>query len=60
MRALSPRGQRCTAVASLTPGPTDDLRATLTFPAAAGNTLQGLSSTVSFSFTGTQRVATNK
>jgi hypothetical protein len=48
------------ALSSLTPGQTDNLRATLTFPAAAGNTLQGLSSTVSFSFTGTQRAATNK
>ncbi len=45
---------------SLTAGSTDNLLATLTFPAAAGNTLQGLSSTVSFAFTGTQRAATNK
>lgn len=47
-------------LSSLTAGATDNLRATLTFPAAAGNTLQGLSSTVNFSFTGTQRAATNK
>lgn len=45
---------------SLTAGSTDNLMATLTFPAAAGNTLQGLSSTVSFNFTGTQRAATSK
>ena len=43
-----------------TAGNTDNLLATLTFPSAAGNTLQGLSSTVSFAFTGTQRAATNK
>jgi hypothetical protein len=43
-----------------TAGNTDNLLATLTFPSAAGNTLQGLSSTITFSFTGTQRAATNK
>jgi spore coat-associated protein N len=43
-----------------TAGNTDNLLATLTFPAAAGNTLQGLSSTITFTFTGTQRTATNK
>src|SRR5918912_351924 len=43
-----------------TAGNTDNLLATLTLPSAAGNTLQGLSSTVSFAFTGTQRAATNK
>ena len=47
-------------LSSLTAGNTDDLLATLTFPAVAGNTLQGLSSTVSFAFTGTQRAATDK
>jgi spore coat-associated protein N len=43
-----------------TAGSTDNLLATLTFPSAAGNTLQGLSSTISFAFTGTQRAGTNK
>jgi spore coat-associated protein N len=43
-----------------TAGATDNLLATLTFPSAAGNTLQGLSSTITFTFTGTQRAATNK
>jgi spore coat-associated protein N len=43
-----------------TAGNTDNLLATLTFPSAAGNTLQGLSSTITFAFTGTQRAATNK
>ncbi len=47
-------------LSSLTSGSTDNLLATLTFPSAAGNTLQGQSSTVSFAFTGTQRTSTNK
>ena len=42
---------------SLTSGATDHLRVTLTFPSVAGNTLQGLSSTIAFAFTGTQRAA---
>ena len=45
---------------SLTSGATDHLRVTLTFPSAAGNTLQNQSSTVTYAFTGTQRAATNK
>ena len=45
---------------SLTSGATDHLRVTLTFPRAAGNTLQNQSSTVTYAFTGTQRAATNK
>ena len=43
-----------------TAGNTDNLLATLTLPSTAGNTLQGLSSTITFTFTGTQRTATNK
>ena len=39
---------------------TDHLRVTLSLPASAGNTFQGLSSTVTYAFTGTQRAATNK
>jgi spore coat-associated protein N len=45
---------------SLAAGQTDNLRVTLTLPSAADNTFQGLSSTVAFNFTGTQRTATNK
>lgn len=45
---------------TLTAGSTDHLRVTLTLPSAAGNTLQGLSSTVQYSFVATQRAATNK
>ncbi|WP_442543660.1 TasA family protein [Arthrobacter sp. KN11-1C] len=45
---------------TVTAGQTDNLRVTLTLPAAADNTFQGLSSTVNFNFTGTQRTATSK
>ena len=48
------------SLAAVTAGSTDNLLATLTFPSGAGNTLQGLSSTISFTFTGTQRNATSK
>lgn len=47
-------------LASLAVGGTDNLMATLTLPTAASNTLQGLSSTVSFSFTGSQRTAASR
>ena len=52
-----------TALSNLTAttaGNTDHLRVTLTFPSSAGNTLQGLSSTITYTFTGTQRAATNQ
>lgn len=42
---------------SLTAGATDYLRLTLTLPGTAGNALQGLTSTLSYAFTGTQRAA---
>ncbi|WP_422935619.1 TasA family protein [Sinomonas sp. P47F7] len=45
---------------SVTAGHADNLRVTLTLPTTADNTFQGISSTVSFSFTGTQRSATNQ
>lgn len=45
---------------SLTAGSADNLRITLTLPSTAGNTFQGLSSTVSYALTATQRTATNK
>jgi spore coat-associated protein N len=47
-------------LASLTPGSADNLRVTLTFPAAADNTFQNKSSVINFTFTGTQRNATSK
>jgi predicted ribosomally synthesized peptide with SipW-like signal peptide len=38
----------------------DYLRLTLTLPSAAGNTFQNLTSTLTYTFNGTQRAATNK
>jgi spore coat-associated protein N len=43
---------------ALTAGATDHLRLTLTFPASAGAGFQGLSSTLTYSFLGTQRAGT--
>jgi spore coat-associated protein N len=43
-----------------TSGATDRLRVTLTLPSGAPNTLQNQSSTITYTFTGTQRAATNK
>lgn len=43
-----------------TAGATDRLRVTLTLPSGAPNTLQNQSSTITYTFTGTQRAATNK
>lgn len=45
---------------SLNAGGVDNLVVTLSLPTTAGNTFQGLSDQLSFSFTGTQRTATNK
>ena len=45
---------------ALTAGITDHLRVTLTLPGTAGNTLQGLTSTITYTFSGIQRAATNK
>jgi hypothetical protein len=42
-------------LSTLTAGGTDHLRLTLTFPNSAGATFQGLSSTLTYSFLGTQR-----
>ena len=41
--------------AALTAGGTDHLRVTLTLPSTAPNTMQGLTSTLQYTFTGTQR-----
>ena len=41
-------------------GTTDHLRVTLTLPSAAGNTFEGLTSTITYSFAATQRSATNQ
>ena len=42
-------------ISALTGGGSDHLRLTLTFPSSAGATFQGVSSTLSYSFLGTQR-----
>jgi spore coat-associated protein N len=42
-------------LSALTAGATDYLRLTLTFPSTAGSSFQGLSSTLTYSFLGTQR-----
>lgn len=47
-------------LASTTTGSTDRLRVTLTLPSSAPNTMQGLSSTITYTFVGTQRAATSK
>jgi hypothetical protein len=47
-------------LSSLTNALSDNLVVTLSLPTTAGNTFQGISSTVNFSFTGTQRAATSK
>ncbi|GAC1602211.1 MAG: hypothetical protein NVS3B21_30250 [Acidimicrobiales bacterium] len=47
-----------TGLGALTSGTTDHLRSTLTLPSASGNALQGLTSTISYSFIGTQRAGT--
>ena len=59
-RAVIGTNMPLTGLASLTTGATDHLRVTLTLPTAAPNTMQGLTSTISYNFLGTQRVAGNK
>jgi predicted ribosomally synthesized peptide with SipW-like signal peptide len=45
---------------SLAAGATDHLRVTLTLPTTAPNAMQGLSSTLTYTFTGTQRAGASK
>jgi hypothetical protein len=59
-RAVIGSGLTLAGLSALTSGGTDHLRATLTLPSATGNTFQGLTSTISYSFLGTQRAATNQ
>lgn len=49
-----------TNLQSITSGKADNLRVTATLPTAADNTFQGLSSSVDFAFTATQRAGTNR
>ena len=41
-------------------GATDHLRLTLSLPTTAGNSFQGVTSTISYTFTGTQRAGTDR
>ena len=59
-RAVIQSGVTLNNLSSLTAGTTDHLRVTLTFPSGAGNTFQNKSSTLQYTFTGTQRAATSK
>jgi len=54
-RAVIQSSLAMAGLSALTAAGTDHLRLTLTFPGTAGNTLQNLSSTISYSFLGTQR-----
>ena len=47
-------------LSALTAGATDHLRVTLTFPSGAGNSFQNKSSTLQYTFAGTQRTGTDK
>jgi len=59
-RAVIQTGVTLSNLSSLTAGNTDHLRVTLTFPSGAGNSFQNKSSTIQYTFTGTQRAATDK
>jgi spore coat-associated protein N len=54
-RAVIQSALTMAGLSSLVAGGTDHLRLTLTFPSAAGSSFQGLSSTLTYSFLGTQR-----
>jgi spore coat-associated protein N len=47
-------------MSSVTAGSSDHLRVTLTLPGSAGNSLQGQSSTIAYTFTANQRAAASK
>jgi len=47
-------------LSSLTNGSTDHLRVTLTLPSGAPNSLQNQSSTISYTFSGSQRAGTDQ
>ena len=56
-RAVIGSGMALSGMSSLTAGGVDDMVVTLTLPSSAGNTLQTLSSTISYTFLATQRAA---
>src|SRR5438132_822400 len=59
-RAVIQTGVTLSNLSALTAGNTDHLRVTLTFPSGAGNSFQNKSSTIEYTFTGTQRAGTDK
>ena len=59
-RAVVGSNLTLSSLAALTNGVTDHLRVTLSFPSAAPNSFQNQSSTIQYTFTGTQRAGTNK
>ena len=59
-RAVIQTGVALSNLGALTAGATDHLRVTLTFPSGAGNSFQNKSSTIQYTFTGTQRAGTDK
>jgi spore coat-associated protein N len=59
-RPVITTGTSLTGLNTLASGGSDNLLVTVTFPSTAGNALQNQTSTVNFTFTGTQRAGTNK
>ena len=59
-RALIGSSVALSNLSALAPNTVDNLVATMSFPAGADNTFQNQSSVISFTFTGTQRAATNQ
>ncbi|HWB70781.1 MAG TPA: TasA family protein [Egibacteraceae bacterium] len=59
-RAVIGSNLALSGLSATTAGANDSLRVTLTLPATADNTFQGKTSTVQYTFTGTQRAATSK
>lgn len=59
-RAVIGSNLALTGMSSLSPGATDDMVVTVDLPSSADNTFQGLSSTIQYTFSATQRAATSK
>jgi len=59
-RPVIQSGVSLSNLSALTAGATDHLRVTLTFPSGAGNSFQNKSSTIQYTFAGTQRTGTDK
>ena len=57
-RPVIQSGLTMSGLSALTAGGADHLRLTLTFPSTAGSSFQGLSSSLTYSFLGTQRAGT--